>query len=276
MHNTIHQMQSSVDFTKLCCAAKQFLEEGSFDRKLNYRELQTMDSKYRQKIGDFVILCLLFGEKNSYPYSTHSINKDNKVIVNMFSLDVVNVSIDDEFIEKLTTLSGATEEQKRDAEAFMAMRKAIREELNYDKFMIYMYNITYMWSLLNYLSFCKGEYKNVIKEPSLAGESWTTQAVGEYVAKLTLQNTHLIKHIESNENDVHLCFEYGFAWAYQPELSREQIIHLFRKVVARNIDDEDPGLAMPKMNDAEYVFYKKHILNELYNTSASPLGPSEE
>ena len=255
-------MISTVDFPKYCYYAKQFLESNEDECKPKYNEMKTIDSKYRQKIGDFSIMCILFGEDNGYLYSHYSINKRNKVIQNMYKLDVVNVDIDDEFIGKLTELLDADDNQKRDVEAFMAMRKAIGEPMNYDKFILYLYNIIYMQELLKYLSFSKGVYKNVIKEPSLAGESWTTQKVGEYVANITQGGMHLNKHIEKDEYDVYLCFKYGFAWKYQPELTRSEIIHLFKKLVRSNIDSGDDIFQTPDMTDAEYVFYKKHILEE--------------
>lgn len=255
---------SSVDFPKYCYYVKQLLESKIGERKPNYNEIITIDSKYRQKIGDFTILFTLFGGNVGY-YSHHSINKDNKVIQNMYKLDVanVNVDIDDEFIEKLATLFEADERRKQYLETFMAMRKAIREQMDYNIFMIYLDNIMYMLQLLNYLSFSKGEYKNVINEPSLVGESWTTQKVGEYVAKLTQEGIYLNKHIEETEKDVYLCFKYGFAWKYQPELTRDEIIQLFKKLVRCNRDADDDTFQHPNdMTDAEYVFYKKHILEE--------------
>ena len=134
-------MISTVDFPKYCYYAKD-------ECKPKYNEMKTIDSKYRQKIGDFSIMCILFGEDNGYLYSHYSINKRNKVIQNMYKLDVVNVDIDDEFIGKLTELLDADDNQKRDVEAFMAMRKAIGEPMNYDKFILYLYNIIYMQELL--------------------------------------------------------------------------------------------------------------------------------
>lgn len=272
-----------MDYNKICYNIKRLLETGNFSFQNENRKerhgimLTKCDKMFQQKVGDILAICLLLDDKYSQCdddktrfdglrqlmiYQKHDIGAHNKIIQNMLQLDIININIDDVFIEKLINLLQSNDLMKKDIEAFMAMRKALNIENNgfidFGEPLYYLDNVNYMKILLDYLS---NTSDNLFKDPLLAGNNWTVQKVGEYVAKVTSENKNLEEYIKQNENDVYLCIKYGFNWKSLPELTRDEIISLFKKCMVPNYNDPYECSHGPPddINPREWAFYYSNI-----------------